>query len=77
MSLCRCPAVRAGCLQSKQVAPVDPVTAAFLPVKIKESAEQDMGEGVALVLTSGGVIRVPVGTSPTWVARLVQGTHSP
>ena len=62
----------------EQVDPVDPVTAAFLPVKIKKSAEQDMGEGVALVLTSGVVIRVPVGTSPTWVARLVQALeHAP
>ncbi|HPG76889.1 MAG TPA: transposase [Rhodoglobus sp.] len=64
--------------QVAQVAQVDPVTAAFLPVKIKESAEQDMGEGVALVLKSGVVIRVPVGTSPTWVARLVQALeHAP
>ena len=62
----------------EQVAPVDSVTAAFLPVKIKESAEPDMGEGVALVLTSGMVIRVPAGTSPTWVARLVQALeHAP
>ena len=62
----------------EQVASVDPVTAAFLPVKIKESAAQDTGEGVALVLTSGVTIRVPVGTSPAWVARLVQALeHAP
>jgi hypothetical protein len=62
----------------EKVAAVDPVMAAFLPVKIKKSAEQDMGEGVALVLTSGVVIRVPVGTSPIWVARLVQALeHAP
>ena len=62
----------------EKVAPVDPVTAAFLSVKIKESAEPEMGEGVALVLTSGVVIRVPVGTPPTWVARLVQALeHAP
>ena len=63
---------------AEQAVPADPVMAAFFPVKIKESAEQDVGEGVELVLASGGVIRVPAGASPTWVARLVLALeHAP
>jgi hypothetical protein len=62
----------------EQAAPVDPVMAAFFPVKIKESAEPDVGEGVELVLASGVVIRVAAGASPTWVARLVLALeHAP